>query len=60
MVGGELLEGALGLDGFGGRRSIAHQMDEPDLGVVVDEYRCTAVALNGEFPFELRVKTHLC
>ena len=27
MVGGELLEGALGLDRFGGRR-IAHQMDE--------------------------------
>ena len=50
MVGGELFEGALGLDGFGGGR-IAHQMDEPESGVVVDEDRRAAVALDGEFAF---------
>ncbi len=50
VVGGELFEGALGLDGFGGGR-IAHQMDEPESGVVVDEDRRAAVALDGEFAF---------
>ena len=50
MVGGELFEGAFGLDRFVGQR-VLHQMDEAQAGVVVHEDGGATVAAIGEFSF---------
>ena len=59
VVGSELLEGALGFNGFVGRR-ILHQMDESDAGKMVDKDGGAAVTAIGEFARHLREKSHLC
>ena len=50
MVGGELFEGAFGLDQFI-RRRVLHQMDEVQMGVVVHKDGGAMVAVIGEFSF---------
>ena len=55
MLGSEGLEGAFGGDGFD-RRIIDLEVDIPQSTVVVDEDGSAAIALLGEFAFELRNK----
>ena len=58
VVGGELLEGALGLDCFVGSK-ILHQMYEAQSGIMVHEDGGAFVAAIGEFACHLREKSHL-